>query len=113
MNLQAKLTLGNVVLGVLMVTIISAMDFANNVQQQFEATLGRAEIISPVATRFVRETRNSRPTVSMREALRDERLSKDLLDLVTDARAILEIAVVDPKTNEVLADSDPTRHGRR
>jgi len=112
MNLQAKLTLGNVVLGVLMVTIISAMDFANNVQQQFEATLGRAEIISPVATRFVRETRNSRPTVSMREALRDERLSKDLLDLVTDARAILEIAVVDPKTNEVLADSDPTRLGQ-
>jgi signal transduction histidine kinase len=112
MNLQAKLTLGNVVLGVLMVTVISAMDFANNVQQQFEATLGRAEVINPVATRFVRDTRNSRPTVSMREALRDERLSKDLLDLVTDTPAIVEIAVVDPQTNEVLADSDPTRLGQ-
>jgi signal transduction histidine kinase len=112
MNLQAKLTLGNVVLGVLMVTIISAMDFVNNVQQQFDATLERAEIINPVATKFVRETRNSRPTVSMREALRDERLSKDLLDLVIDARALVEIAVVDPQTNEVLAGSDPTRLGQ-
>jgi signal transduction histidine kinase len=112
MNLQAKLTLGNVVLGVLMVTLVSAMDLANNVQQQFDATLERAEIINPVATKFVRQTLNSRRTVSMREALRDEHLSKDLLDLVTDARAILEIAVVDPQTNEVLADSDPSRLGQ-
>ena len=112
MNLQAKLTLGNVVLGVLMVSIISAMDFANNVDQQFEATLQRAEVINPVATKFVRQTFNSRPTVSTREALRDEALSKDLLDLVTDARAILEIAVVSPDTNEVLADSDPSRLGQ-
>lgn len=112
MNLQAKLTLGNVVLAVLMVTIISAMDFGNNVQQQFEATLGRAEVINPVATKFVRQTLNSQLTIPMREALRDERLSKDLLDLVTDARAILEIAVVEPKTNEVLADSDPSRLGQ-
>ena len=42
MNLQAKLTLGSVVLGVLMVSVISAMDFGNYVQQQFEATLQRA-----------------------------------------------------------------------
>jgi signal transduction histidine kinase len=112
MNLQAKLTLGNVVLGVLMVTVISAMDLAYNVQQHFDATLERAEVINPVATKFVRQTLNSQRTVSMREALRDERLSKDLLDLVTDARAILEIAVVSPQTNEVLADSDPTRLGQ-
>jgi signal transduction histidine kinase len=112
MNLQAKLTLGNVVLVVLMVTVISAMDLVNNVQQQFDATLERAEVLNPVATKFVRQTRNSLPAVSLREALRDERLSKDLLDLVTDARAILEIAVVDPKTNEVLSDSDPTRLGQ-
>src|SRR5579883_3213515 len=112
MNLQAKLTLGNVLLGVLMVTIISVMDLAFNVQQQFDATLERAEVINPVATKFVRQTLNSRLTVSMREALRDERLSKDFLDLVTDARAILEIAVVNPQTNEVLADSDPTRLGQ-
>lgn len=112
MNLQAKLTLGNVLLGVLMVTVISAMDLAYNVEQHFEATLERAEVINPVATKFVRQTLNSQLTVSMREALRNERLSKDLLDLVTDARAILEIAVVSPQTNEILADSDPTRLGQ-
>jgi signal transduction histidine kinase len=111
MNLQAKLTLGYVMLAVLMVSVISAVDFANNVQQQFESTLKFADEINPVATKFVKRTINTQITKSFREALRDKELAADLLDLVTDATAILEIAVVDPKTNEVLADSDPTRLG--
>jgi len=111
MNLQAKLTLGYVLLAVLMVSVISGVDLANNVQQQFEATLKLADEINPVATKFVRRTRNSQLTKSLREALRDKDLADDLLDLVTDANPILEIAVVDPHTNEVLADSDPTRLG--
>jgi len=112
MNLQAKLTLGYVVLVVVLVGAISGMDLASNMQEQFEATLERAEVLNPVATKFVRQTLNSRLTVPLREALRDSSLERDLLDLVTDARAILEIAVVDPKTNEVLADSDPSRLGQ-
>ena len=112
MNLQAKLTLGNVLLVVALVSIISAINLAGDVQQHFDATLERAEVLNTVATTFVRQTLNSRLTVPLREALRDPQLSKDLLDLVTDARAILEIAVVAPKTEEVLADSDPKRIGQ-
>jgi len=112
MNLQAKLTLGNIMLVVVMVSIISAINLAGEVQQHFDATLERAEVLNPVATTFVRQTLNSRLRSPIREALRDPDLSNDLLDLVTDARAILEIAVVDPKTNEVWADSDPKRIGK-
>ncbi len=111
MNLQAKLTLGYVLLAVVIVTIISGLDLAMNMQQQFDATLERAEILNPVATKFVKRTLNSRLTIPLREALRDKTLAADLLDLVTKAGAILEIAVVDPN-NEVFADSDPSRIGQ-
>ena len=108
MNLQAKLTLGYVLLAVAIVSIISGLDLSTNMQQQFDATLERAEILNPVATKFVKRTLNSRLTVPLREALRDNVLAADLLDLVTKTGAILEIAVVDPK-NEVFADSDISR----
>src|SRR3954463_2536064 len=111
MNLQAKLTLGYVLLAVMIVSIISVIDLATNMQQQFEATLERADVLNPVATKFVKQTLNSNLTVPLRAALRDKTLAGDLLDLLTKSRAILEIAVVDPK-NEVLADSDPARIGQ-
>jgi signal transduction histidine kinase len=111
MNLQAKLTLGYVLLAVVIVSIISGLDLATNMNQQFEATLERAQVLNPVATKFVKRTLNSQITVPLREALRDPRLAADLLDLLTNSKAILEIAVVDPK-NEVLADSDPARIGQ-
>src|SRR4051794_5165734 len=112
MNLQAKLTLGYVLLAVAIVSIISGLDLATNMKQQFDATLERAEILNPVATKFVKRTLNSRLTVPLREALREKVLAADLLDLVTKTGAILEIAVVDPK-NEVLADSDFSRIGQQ
>jgi signal transduction histidine kinase len=111
MNLQAKLTLGYVLLAVAIVSIISGLDLATNMKQQFDATLERAEILNPVATKFVKRTLNSRLSVPLRAALRDDVLAGDLLDLLTKAGAILEIAVVDPK-NEVLADSDISRIGK-
>src|SRR3954454_3913811 len=106
MNLPAKPTLGYVLLAVAIVSIISGLDLTTNMKQQFDATLERAEILNPVATKFVKRTLNSRLSVPLREALRDNVLAADLLDLLTKAGAILEIAVVDPnpKRNEVLAD---------
>lgn len=112
MNLQAKLTLGYVLLVVLIVTIISGLDLATNMKQQFEATLERAEVLNPAATKYVKRTLNSRTTTPLRTALRDETLAADLLELLTNAGAVLEIAVVDPKTNEILADSDMGRIGQ-
>jgi signal transduction histidine kinase len=112
MNLQAKLTLGYVLLAVMIVSIISGLDLATNMRQQFDATLERAQVLNPVATKYVKRTLNSQITVPLRVALRDQTLAADLLDLLTHAKAILEIAVVDPKTSEVWADSDPARIGQ-
>jgi signal transduction histidine kinase len=113
MNLQAKLTLGYVLLAVAIVSIISGIDLATNMQLQFEATLERAEVLNPVATKFVRQTLNSNLSVPLRTALRDKTLATDLLDLLTKSPNILEIAVVDAKTDEALADSDPARLGQK
>jgi signal transduction histidine kinase len=110
-NLQAKLTFGYVLLAVVIVTVISGLDLGTNMRLQFDATLARAEVINPVAAKYVKRTLNSKITVPLREALRDETLAADLLELLTNAGAVLEIAVVDPKTNEVLADSDMGRLG--
>jgi signal transduction histidine kinase len=111
MNLQAKLTLGYVLLVVLIVSIISGLALGTNMQQQFESTLQRAEVLNPAATNYVKRTLNSQITAPLRTALRDETLAADLLQLVTNAGAVLEIAVVDPKSNEILADSDTSQIG--
>jgi signal transduction histidine kinase len=112
MNLQAKLTLGYVLLVVAIVSIISGLDLATNLKQQFDATLDLAEVLNPVATKYVKRTLNSQITRPLREALRDQTLADDLLELLTNSGAVLEIAVLEPKTNEILADSDHSRIGQ-
>jgi signal transduction histidine kinase len=115
MSLQAKLTLGFVMLATLMVGLISIVDLGNNMQQQFQSTLERAGQLQLIAAKFVSNTLNSPAsrTLSLRDALRDRQLATDLLDLLTNAHAILEIAVVDPSNNEVLAASLPNRVGEK
>lgn len=112
MNLQAKLTLAFIILVVVIVATISLIDLANIMQLQFEATLARADVINPVATRFVKEALNSQREVPQREVLRSKNLSSDLLALLVNDKAILEIAVVDAKTEEVLAGTDEGRVGQ-
>ena len=109
MTLQAKLTLGFVILVVLMVGFISAVDLTRDMEEQFDATLQRAQFLAPLATKYVSKTYNAHLNVPVPEALSDKPLASDLLELLTKEQAILEIAVVDPQTHEVLADSEPTR----
>ena len=111
MNLQAKLTLWYVLLAVVIVGSISFVDLATNMEQQFDATLKRAEALKVSAGILVKSTLNSQLSKSLPEALHAPALQTDLEGLVTGAKAILEIAVVDAHTNEVLADSTPERTG--
>ena len=78
MTLQAKLTLGSVVLASLMVGVVSAVDLANEMQRQFESTLERAQTLKGVVTKMVSQSLNRQRSVSLREALRDP----DLQDLL-------------------------------
>jgi hypothetical protein len=70
MNLQAKLTLGYVLLATAMVAIISAVNLGTEMQQQFDATLERAEILKTVAADQVKSALNRQLKVPLREALR-------------------------------------------
>ena len=113
MTLRAKLTLGFVVLVVLMVAFISAADVINDIQEQFEATLKRAELLANVAVDYATKALNADRSVPFEVAMQNENLSAELLNLLTQEQAILEITVVDPVTNRILAGSDTVRINER
>ena len=64
MNLQAKLTLGYVLLATLMVAVISAVDLGNVMKLQFDATLERAETLRTVAADQVKSALNRQLTTA-------------------------------------------------
>jgi signal transduction histidine kinase len=112
MNLQAKLTLGNVLLAALIVVVISAVYLGNGMQEQFEATLERADMLKTVAADQVKLALNRQRTVPLRGALRDPGLVDLFTNIMLASHAILEVAVVDPHANdEILLDSIPDRLG--
>jgi len=110
-TLQAKLTLGSVLLATLIVALISAVDLGNVMQLEFESTLDGAELLKSQATFAVTEALNRQRAIPLSAALRDQALTDRLRKLVTASRAILEIAIVEPVTNVILADTLPTRLG--
>jgi signal transduction histidine kinase len=110
MNLQAKLTLGAVLLETLIVGIISAVDLGNAMEIEFEAARKPAEVVRLVAGDYVAQTLNRMRDKPLREALRDPSLSLWLNNVMTASEGLFEIAVVDPH-NEILADTDPSRLG--
>ena len=110
MTLQTKLTLGSVAMVSLIVGLVAAVNFQNEVQGQFETTLERAKNLRIQATTFVRQSLDRQQTVPLADALKDPDLASLLVNIITASRAILEVAVVDPE-NSILADSDPYRLG--
>ena len=109
MTLQAKLTLGSVLLATLIVGLISAVDLGSVMQIEFESTLDRAEFAKSQATEIVTQALNQKRTITLPEALRDPALTDRLRKQVTASKAILEIALVEPGTSEILADTLPNR----
>src|SRR5947199_9943619 len=105
MTLQAKLTLGSVLLATLIVGLISTVDLRNVLQLEFEFTLERAEMVKKLATAEVIDALNRQlKSVPLREAVRDRQLGEKLLKLVTASRqAIIEIDLVSPDEKEILA----------
>jgi signal transduction histidine kinase len=110
MNLQAKLTLGAVMLETLIVGVISAVDLGNVMQIEFVAAEARAALVRNFATEYVVQVLNRQPPQPLREALRDPALSERLKAMMTASNELIEISVVDPQ-NQILADSDPDRIG--
>lgn len=111
MTLKAKLTLGSVLLATYIVGLISAVDLGNIMEIQFDSTLDRAELLKSQATEAVTEAVNRQRNIPMHEAVRDSALTEKLRRLVTASKAILEIALVEPDSNEILGDTLPNRLG--
>jgi signal transduction histidine kinase len=111
MTLRARLTLWSVLVVTVVVALISAVDLGNQIKQQFEFTLERAQLLKKVATKLVIQTLARQRNVPYSQALLDPAFSAELTDILTTSRVLLEIAVCDDK-REILADSDPQRLGK-
>lgn len=110
MTLQAKLTLGSVLLATLIVSLISIVDLGNVMQLEFDSTLERAELLKSEATLAVTEAINREPrTKSLSDAVRNPALTDRLRKLTTGSKAIFAIDIVDSATSMILADTLPTR----
>src|SRR5690348_646928 len=110
MTLQAKLTLGSVVLATLMVGLVSAVELGNEIERQFAETLERASVQRDLATNLVSQSLNRHRNLRIEDALQDPELQGNLVNIIANSHAILEIAVVNPQ-NKILLDSDRERVG--
>jgi signal transduction histidine kinase len=112
MTLQAKLTLGSVLLATLIVSFISAVALGNLMQLEFQGVYDRADLVKDLSKDAVIDTLNRLRDVNLREALGDPELQQKLLNLVTSAKAIFSIDMVSAGTNEIMASTLKSRVGR-
>jgi signal transduction histidine kinase/HAMP domain-containing protein len=111
MSLKTRLTLWSVVVMTLMVGTISAIDFSNQIRQEFEGALERADLLKRVVVDMVVRSLEREPNLPIREALsRDPRLEAQLVDILSAAPALLEISISD-RNNRILLASAPERAG--
>jgi signal transduction histidine kinase len=109
MTLQAKLTLGTVLMATVIVLAISAVYLGNIMDLQFASAWRQADRVANRVVVDVREALNSHPEMELREAL-SGRLPEQLKTEVTSSEEIFEVAVVD-EHGEILADSLAERRG--
>ena len=112
MTLQAKATLGSVLLSTIMVTLVSGVDLGGLMDLGLEATLERADVIKDVAKDRVIDTLNRQRDVDLPGALRDPELKRRLLSLLNTPNGVLSIDMVSDK-QEVLASTLPDRVGSK
>ena len=113
MTLQAKLTLGTVLLATVIVAVISCVYLGNIMDLQYESALREAGRVGDVALRYVADAaNNARPDVPLSEALSSDRLTDQLVTEVAASTEIVEVAVVDAN-GYILADNLPYRRGQR
>ena len=113
MSLRVQLTLWSVLVMGLIVGVVAAVDLAQEVKHQFDATLDRAEFYQTQVAALVQGKANRDRTVSSQDALRrDPDLARELLNLMTASKSLYEIAVCDPQ-NIILSDSVPEQIGAK
>jgi signal transduction histidine kinase len=112
MTLQAKLTLGTVLLATVIVAINSVVYLGSIMDLRFADSYGEAGRIRDIAVQYVTDALNSHPEVPVSEVLASDRLTQQLQTEVNNHKEIVEVAVVDADNN-VLADNSPDKRGQR
>ena len=110
MTLQAKLTLGTVLLATVIVAINSAVYLGNMMDLQFAAALREAGRVADICLRYAADAVNSQPVLAPGDALASDRLTEQLKTEVALDKEIVEVAVVDAN-GEILADNLVDRRG--
>ena len=110
MTLQAKLTLGTVLLVTIVVALISAVDLGDIMQNEFEHTLQRANVVQLVATDDVKQALNRPQALPFPGALQTPELFDRLRSVMAASPEIFEVAVVN-QDGKILADSFADRQG--
>src|SRR5215471_905135 len=110
MTLQAKLTVGSVLVATAMVAMVSIAGLGNLMESQFQSTAGRAELMKTAATEAVKDTLNRPRTSSLDEALRDQSLIDRLNKLIGEGKSISEIALVSNQKPATIIKSTVSAH---
>ena len=113
MKLQAKVTLGSMLLAIIIVVLVSGVDVGSFMDFQLQSTLERAAGIKDVAMGAVIETLNRRQDVSLREKLRDPELKQKLVKLTGSLNGVLSIDMVSAENGEVMASTLLDRIGSK
>jgi signal transduction histidine kinase len=113
MKLQAKVTLGSMLLAIIIVVLVSGVDVGSFMDFQLQSTLERAAGIKDVAKDAVIETLNRRHDVSLRETLRDPELKQKLVNLTGSLNGVLSIDMVSEENGEVMASTLVDRVGTK
>jgi len=106
MTLQAKLTLGTVLLTTVIVVVVSAVDLGNIMDIRFQTTLREANRVADTVVGDVRDAINSHPELPLEEALATSSLQEKLRAVGGHSEEIFAVSVVDAQ-NRILADSRP------
>jgi hypothetical protein len=95
---------------VLGVSLSSVVNLVNDVTRQFESSLKQIQTEEMFVRILVVDSLNENRHVPLRVALHSHGLQNRLSDMLSRS-STLEVAVVDPQTNEILVDSSPDRIG--
>ncbi len=87
---------------------MTALNFVNAMQLQLDGTLRTEAYIRNQVSWLVRKAVARQPQLSIADALRHDEIELDLMQILAEAPAVLEIAICDQR-NEILVDSDPAR----
>jgi signal transduction histidine kinase len=111
MTLQAKLTLGTVLLATVIVAIYSVVYLGSIMDLRFSDAYAEAGRVRNIAVEYVTDSLNSHPETPVNDLLASDRLTQQLETEVVYHKEIVEVAVVDADNN-ILADNFPDRRGQ-